>query len=285
MYFRSPISSLLLLCASIPGVAGLATAQEPAAKSQNKLHISLLAVGDLPPVQFKDTDKGPVWIEPPVEDVPPPALYVKSKDKKEGFDMLNLGLNTPMPPIEYPAGKEMLLFEDQANAATSDKPETAKSCYLKVPLPDEKVDLTVILARDPGSKNWRKPPRAYTFKNDLVSFPADSVRVINLSSHPIKGRLASGEVFALNPSSGALSFKVIRAAAKDNVLTYEILGSVKGQVVPLANTATSFFQGTRLNMVIYDGDRKDSSGALRLCQFNEISEEAAAPAATGTGGQ
>lgn len=263
----------LLICgvALWGGVVSLMAQEAPEAieGDKKKLIISLLAVGDLPPIKYEATASGPVFIEPPKEDFPPPILYVKNKEKQGGFDQLRLGLNAPMPPIFHPGGKTLYIYEDKG-AAVSERPESGpKQSYLKVGLPDEMVNLTVILARNPSSKSWRTTPRSYTFKNDLASFPKDSVRVINLSRNPVKGLLGA-TIFGLTPSGADLSYKVLPVAAKQNVLAYQVVGGIQGKAVPLANTATSFYGGTRLNMVIYDGDSKDTAGAMKVCLFAEL---------------
>jgi len=131
------------------------------------------------------------------------------------------------------------------------------------------VDLTVFLVRSPGSGSWRTPPKSFVFKNDTLSFPPGSVRFINLSSNPVKA-LISGKVFGLAATADNPTFKIIPVSCKQNVLEYQIIGGVKGKAIPLANTATTFYVGSRLNIVVYDGDGKDSAGDMRICTFNEL---------------
>lgn len=274
--------SVLMFCAAMLGVVTPLTAQKPVGETPKKIRVSLLAIGDLPPIKYKDTDKGPVFIEPPKEDVPPPLLFVKSKDKSEGFDQLNLGLNTPMQAIEYPGGKPLVIYEDKESAKASESSGSdGKKPFLVLAMPEGATDITVILARNLQSKSWRTPPRVYAFKNDIASFPADSVRVINLSSHPVKGRLGGNRNFDLKPTSNELSSLILPANAEKRVLPYQIAGGVDGKAVILANTATSFYPGSRLNIVIYDGDGKDYAGVLRISVFAEPALAAgAAPAPT-----
>lgn len=234
-----------------------------------KVRVSLLAIGDLPPILYKATAKGPVWIEPPKADFPPPLLYVGNKDKEGGFDKLNVGLNTPMAAIEHPGGKVLKIFEDKADALAKEAETAAKAGYLTVPLPAEKVDLTVFLLRNPGSKSWRTTPKSFAFKNDPVSFPPDSVRVVNFSSHPVRASIA-GEVVDLSPLGRPTSMKILGVANAQRVLKYQLGAILDGKPLVLADTATSFYPGTRLNMIIYDGDSKESGGAIKFCSFSEM---------------
>jgi len=264
------ISAIIPFCMLTGSFVGLLLGQETPGLEKNKVTISLVAVGDLPPIKYKATDRGPVFIDPPVEDFPPPILYVKNVTKPDGFDQLQLGLNTPISPIVHPGGKVMHIYEDKADALIPEKSGIAiKECYLKVALADEKVDLTVFLMRSPSSKSWRTPPKSFVFKNDTVSFPPGSVRMINLSSNPVKA-LISGTVLGLAAPTDNLSFKVITVSCKQHVLNYQIIGGVNGKAVPLANTATSFYDGSRLNIVVYNADGKDSAGGMKLCLFNEL---------------
>lgn len=264
----SKSSSIVSLGLFVAGLVVPLQAQEKPAASKSEVRISLLAIGDLPPIKYIATAKGPVWVEPPKEDFPPPLLYVKDSSKDGGFFKLQLGLNTPMPPITHPGGKVMRLFEDKDAAVATEDPSAPKDCYLNVPLPDAKVDLTVFLVRNPGSKSWRTTPKSYAFMSDLVTFPPDCVRVINFSSFPVRAKVA-GAVLDLGPAGGDSSVKIAKVACKDHVLTYQIGAVIKGQPVVLANTATSFYDSSRLNMAVYAGDGKGSDGQLQLCTFQE----------------
>jgi len=264
------ISAIIPFCMLTGSFVGLLLGQETPGLEKNKVTISLVAVGDLPPIKYKATDRGPVFIDPPVEDFPPPILYVKNVTKPDGFDQLQLGLNTPISPIVHPGGKVMHIYENKADALIPEKNGiSVKECYLKVSLADEKVNLTVFLMRSPGSGSWRTPPKSFVFKNDTLSFPPGSVRFINLSSNPVKA-LISGKVIGLDPSVDSPSFKIIPVTSKQQVLEYQIIGGLKGKAIPLAHTATSFYDGSRLNMVVYDSDGKFSASAMKLCMFEEL---------------
>lgn len=280
------ISSLGLLTAFlvVPLPAQDKPAEEKPATGKNEVRISLLAVGDLPPIEYLDTDKGPVWVEPQKEDFPPPILYVKASSKGGGFAQLQLGLNTPMPPIKHPGGNVMRIFEDKDAALAGQQDPAAKESYLNVPLPDAKVDLTVFLVRNPDSKSWRTPPKSYAFKSDLVTFPPDCVRLINFTSHPVRAKI-SDAVVSLGPAGGDSSVKIVKAASKDHVISYQIGAVIKGEPVMLANTATSFYDGTRLNMAVYMGDGKGAAGHPRFCKFQEPApqKEPAVKTATNAG--
>lgn len=262
----SALSSLMLV-GSAQAQSTPENANATANKKSENVKISLLAIGDLPPILYKDTAKGPVFIDPPKKDTPPPLLFVKSKDSKDGFAQLGLGLNTPMPPIVQKSRDSLTIFEDKASAQGDE--DSAKTPYLNINLPDEGDHFTVILARNPQTKNWRTKPRNFVLKNDPLTFPPNSVRLINLSRYPIKGQLAGASSFSLLPAGDHLSGKIVPVKSNQQVLTYKFAGNIKKNVVILADTATSFYPGTRLNIVFYDGDGEGSQDKLRFCLFSE----------------
>lgn len=231
-----------------------ASAQEVLADSKSgELKISLLAVGDQPEITLTTTEKGSFYNDPPESEVPPSQLFVKVKGQFEAFPLV---LNTTMEPIAHPGGAELKLFVTESDAA-----DESKECFVKIPLPKEKADLTVFLRRNPATRNWRINPQAVPFKNDLVSFPLNSARVINFSSAVARVKLGDA-IFELGP----LASRIVKYPSESKgVVEYKIGVHGKDGPLMIADNAKSYYPNTRMNFVVYDSDGKN-----RKSQFSHV---------------
>lgn len=244
-------------------LAGLhVRAQEsPDAPRSAASQISLLAVGALPEITLTDTEKGSFYNEPPESEIPPGLLFVKEKSE---FKTFMLELNTPMEPILHPGGTMLRLFQNK-----SDAEDPQKEAFVQIPLPKEKVDLTVFLLRNPATRNWRVKPLAVPFKNDLVSFPLNSTRIINFSSVPI--RVQTGKtVFDLGVrESRILPYPTM----SKGILEYKIGARIKERALLIADAAKSYYPGTRMNLIAYDADGTQRKHPIDHVAFVERTRE------------
>lgn len=235
-----------------------ACAQEAIGDSKHEeLKISLLAVGDQPEITLTTTAKGSFYNDPPESEVPPNQLFVKEKGQFKAFPLV---LNTAMEPIAHPGGAELKLYVTESDAT-----DESKESFVKIPLPKEKADLTIFLRRNPATRNWRINPQAVPFKNDLISFPLNSARVINFSSVVARVKLGDA-IFEL----GSLASRIVKYPSDSKGVMKYMIG-VHGKDGPLmvADNAKSYYPNTRMNFVVYDSDRKDREGQFSHVIFME----------------
>lgn len=246
-----------------------ARAQEvPDNSNADQALISLLAIGDRPEITLTATKTGDFYNKPPESEVPPGKLFVKDKNE---FKVFVLGLNTPVNPISHPGNTELKLYMDQ-----SEVNDSKKEAYIKIPLPKEKVDLTVFLLRNPESGNWRTKPRALPFKNDLVSFPLNATRVINFSSTAIRVKIGAS-IFDLGASESRI---VAYPTASQGILEYKIGTKAKEGFQQIADSANSYFPGTRMNLIVYDSDGKKRRAPVEHTIFMERTRQPSPNTAT-----
>lgn len=260
---RQPLKWIVIALCVVAG----AHAQE---EKPGKVRVTVLAIGDRPEITLTTTEKGSSYDKPPEGEVPPDQLFVK--DDKDDFKMFSLLLNTPGEPILHPGGAVLKLFANKSDAA-----DPAKKPYVDVPLPSENVDMTVFLLRDAKKKNWKGSPNARPFKNDTVSFPMNSLRVINFSATVIRVKIDEA-IFDLQ------SFESKFLAYPPNSLgyaIYQIGGKVKGEPLLIADSAINYYPDTRLNMVIYDSDGKEPGNPIRHVTYFERAIPVPEPARAG----
>jgi hypothetical protein len=186
------------------------------------------------------------------------------------FKVCVLVLNTPVDPISHPGNTELNLYMDK-----SDANDSKKEAYIKIPLPKEKVDLTIFLLRNPESGNWRIKPRAVPFKNDVVTFPLNATRVINFSKAAIRVKVGAS-TFDLGVSESRI---VPYPTVSQGTLEYKLGTKTKEGFLLFAESADSYYPGTRMNLVIYDSDGKKRRGPVEYVSFFERVRQTPAPAA------
>jgi hypothetical protein len=247
-------ASLLTALAAFPSLA-----QEEEKAEEIQTRISLLAIGDPPQPRFEFRDDRRHLLETPAGDSPPGEVLVRQKKgKEEWFKAVPLGLNSPTGYITYRGEKNLVLFREDA--------EKRRSEFARIALPPLRDDLTLLLLRDRASKSWEKEPRVYYFDNSLSAFPNDSVRLINLSSVPVRARINEGTAFEL----AAGGHKIVGIPRKDQgILGYRIAAVVDGQLYPLVDTATTTMPDTRFNLIVYNTDSGNPRTPVDIASYFE----------------
>jgi hypothetical protein len=227
--------------------------------SEIQTRISILAIGDPPQPRFEFRDDRRHLLETPVSEYPPAEVLVREKrGNKESFKAVQLGLNSPTGYITYRGERNLILFREDAGKTRSE--------FASIALPELRDDLTLLLLRNRGSKSWEKEPKVYYFDNSQAAFPNDSLRMINLSSVPIRARINEGTVFEL----AAGGKKVVRIPRTDQgIVGYQIAAVADGRLHPLIDTATTTMPDTRFNLIIYNSDSGNRRMPVDIASYFE----------------
>lgn len=252
-------SLMLTLSGLFLTLSNHAGAQSGEERGSSEIRISLVAIGNPPQPRFEIRDDRRHLVDTPVSEYPPPEIVLReSRRNTERFRSVPLGLNAPTGTILYRGGRTLDLFRDDQGAS--------RSGFVSLTLPETRNDLTVFLTRNRSSKSWEREPQAHYFDNGLSAFPNDSVRVINLSSVPIRTRINDGRVFQVRAGGS----NVVRITRKDQgILAYQIAAVLGEEVFPLIDTATTAMPDTRFNLVVYNSDSSDARAPVDLTSYFE----------------
>lgn len=152
------LHSLLLLL-----TFGFANAQEKPTERQ----IRFLAIGDMPPFRQEIRDGVRYELEAEPGTLPPRLIEIPLGEEKKLETTLSLGAFSPSVKLPSAAGS-LTLRKKQGEAVTE---------WHKLSIP-ENGDWLVVLWRDPQKNTW-DAARSAVITDDLVTFPAGSVRLIN----------------------------------------------------------------------------------------------------------
>lgn len=198
---RIPRRLPALCLALLPLLAGIATAQTPAGKKEDKpekpaRQIRFLPVGDLPPFRQEIRDGVAYELPPPEGSVPPRWLVLGAEDKKdkdknkgsaEGADEKPaepfLRLNQLTEGFKIPEGAGPLALRAKGDDGKAEP-------WLMLQRP-EQGDILAILWRDNGNKGTWAKPRFMLLPDGAVEAPAGKVRFVNVS--PVTVGVAFGE--------------------------------------------------------------------------------------------
>lgn len=252
------ISILLLLVSSITHIS--AQDESRANKRSKKPHISLIAIGDPPPITLSvGKDKLSTYNIPPKSERPPSALYFKDPKRDKGLKKFGLALNRPSSPIPRPSSQTLQLFENPGDAGNFEK-----TPYLQMNLPKEKSNLTVFLVRNRNSQSWERNPQVYPFSDNLESYPPSSLRVINLSNMPLYMKIGTSK-FNLKPQQ----MRILNLPVKtQGIIDYAVAAKTnKGQMQTVAQNGLVYYKNSRLNLVMYATDSKKATKPISSTTF------------------
>lgn len=206
------------------------------------LRVNFVPVGDFPVSGAIIKNGFPVMVTPPPSELVPTPISIKMGKEYKSFA---LGMNAPSEQCTLAWGSEVDVLMQKGEQYDH---------YVKVKLPEVKEDVTVFLLRNQPSRDWQKEPSTVVFRNGVESFPLGSVRVINFSSVALQ--VTVGET---KGTIAPKSMKVIPTPGSQggNVFfPYQVSAKLNGADRILANTAASYDQKSRMNLVMYDRDGK-----------------------------
>jgi hypothetical protein len=249
----------LIPIASVLVGAGITIAAHADNAEKIETRISLLAIGDPPQPRYEIRGDRRHLLETAAADYPPPQVLVHEKNgKREAFKTVPLSLNTPTGYVTYRGERTLVLLREE--------PDSTRSEFASLILPPLRNDLTVLLLRDRRTKSWATPPEARFFDNGFEAFPNDSVRLINLSTVPIRAQVNDGSVRQIKAGQSV----IIRIPRADQgILSYRIAALVENEVFPLIDTATTTMPDTRFNLITYNSDNAEIRTPVNIAQYFE----------------
>lgn len=143
---------------------GSSAAQEKPAPRQ----LRFLAVGDMPPFRQEIRDDVRYELEAEPGTIPPRQIYIPLGEEQTLEATLSLGAITS--PLTIPKGATEFSLQTKAGEAFKE--------WHKIKLPEGGNSLIVIW-RDPQKNTW-DAARSLAVVDDIIAFPAGSVRLINL---------------------------------------------------------------------------------------------------------
>jgi hypothetical protein len=236
------IHSLPLLTACLAVLTNVkAPAQIP---DHVETQISVLAIGDPPQPRYVIRNDRRHLLDTATAEHPPAEVLVREKrGEKESFKAVSLGLNSPTGYITYRGERKLVLMREDSGGERSE--------FASLTLPDLQNDLAIFVLRNRKAKSWAEAPDVHYFDNGLAAFPGDSVRLVNLSTLPIRAQINDGRVFQLAVGRST----VVRIPRKDQgILKYRIAAVANETIHPLIDTATTTMPDTRFNLIIYNSD-------------------------------
>ncbi|MEX1115302.1 MAG: hypothetical protein WEB53_08625 [Akkermansiaceae bacterium] len=221
--------------------------------------ISLLAIGNPPQPRYLIRGDRRHLLDNAATEHPPAEVMVREKrGGKESFKGVPLGLNSPTGYITYHGERELVLFREDSG---KDRLE-----FARLTLPDLTSDLAIFLLRNRKTKSWESEPDVHYFDNGLTAFPNDSVRLVNLSTIPVRTQINDGRFFQLEVGRST----VVRIPRQDQgVLTYRIAVLVDDKIHPLIDTSNTTMPDTRFNIIVYNSDSADSRMVVDVASYFE----------------
>ena len=227
--------------------------------------VSLVAVGDPPDPGFTIANSRRVLADIADSEYPPTLLHVPKAENKGKPDPITLGLNLPGQPLKLKPTTSLRLME-----AIPGGEEITYKDWTTVKLPAGLDDLSVFLYRSSPRASWRKSPNAVVLNNNLLSFPARHIRLINFSEKQIAFQIEKSPAIHL----AAKQVKIVPAGSA-KYCTYSVAYKDGEEVRIIAQHQACTMHGdTRVNLVAYDTDSATSpargQGPVNLKCFYEL---------------
>lgn len=236
------LSSLpLLLC------CGTVCAQEKPSLRQ----IRFLAIGDMPPFRQEIRDGVRYELEAEPGTVPPRMIEIPLGEEKKLETTLSLGAFSPAISIP-PAAGSLTLRKKQTDSAVD---------WHKLTLP-EKGDWLVVLWRDPQKNTW-EAARSAVIADDLLTFPAGSVRLLN--ALPTTARFTFAEQ-TLDLKAGGV--KVLPLTQATTPVQIAALDAEQNWRVVYQSAITQN-PGERGNVILYRADGVSPRNPVKVLNLRE----------------
>jgi hypothetical protein len=221
--------------------------------------ISLMTIGNPPQPRYMIRDDRRHLLDTAATEYPPAEVTVREKRGKDvSFKSVPLGLNSPTGYITYRGERNLVLFREDSGKERLE--------FASLTLPEHTGDMAIFLLRNRKSKSWEKEPDIHYFDNSLAAFPNDSVRLVNLSTIPVRAQINDGRVFQLDVGRST----VVNIPRKDQgILTYSIAAVVDDKIHSLIDTSNTTMPDTRFNIIVYNSDSADSRMVVDVTSYFE----------------
>lgn len=223
-------------------------AQDKSAKPDRLLRI--LPVGEMPPYREKIVN-GVRQEQPPPPGSVPPRKVISMVGGKPNGNPISLYLDRLSASVPVRAGA--MLLHESAGVAPNPK------AWAKVSVPSRTTHALTIFWSDRQEK-WKKA-RSLTLRDDVTSFPAGTVRFVNVSPLAAmiefrgkKVSLPPGKLYTLK--SGVLNQESLVIRMKDE----------RGKLRPIIQSGLSLRRTERSTIVVYraDGAKPRRNGKVKI---------------------
>lgn len=219
---------LFLFCSLLPG------------KPEEKpTEISLVLLGQPLKRQYTLSDDGTVGFLQRTngEEAPSQAGYRSGKERKT----LILNLNAPSDVISLKENAGPLVIQ-RTTESNTEGPEIAT-----IPIRWPGRSQTAFLFKKEAKDNWLKKLAVVSLADNLASFPARSIRVLNLARTDSLCQI--GEKKTKVPPGGHAVFP-----APSEVIAIKIAVHMEGELLPVINTGKKLLPNDRMTIVVYPND-------------------------------
>ena len=223
--------------------------------------LRLLAVGDEPP--WDEIEREGIRIEqpPPPGSMPPRELQLATESGAELGNPVRIRLNQVSGVLPVRPGRVDL--HEVTETGLSPDP------WHSLQFPKKSAGLG-LLWRDPGKKKWTKG-RSLLLPDDLTSFPAGRVRIVNISSYSVLLEYGKEKRGTLKP--GVTIMLTQRAKVPLNIF----LKRNNGTRARMFSQVMSAGPRARSNVVIYTADGIDPPSPVKVLALPEIARTPTVP--------
>jgi hypothetical protein len=230
---------------------GIASAQDKPAPRQ----LRFLAVGDMPPFRQEIRDGVRYELEAEPGTIPPRQIYIPLGEEKSLEATLSLGAITPALKIPRSAGLMTLQTKNGESLIE----------WHKATLP-ERGDCLLVLWRDPQKNTW-EAARSLAVDDDLTTFPAGSVRLINLL--PTTSRFVFADRSHDVKAGSALILPVPQSTTPVQIAVLD----AEQQWRVVYQSAISQNPGERGNVILYKADGVSPRSPVKVITLRERAPE------------
>ncbi|MGJ8698327.1 MAG: hypothetical protein ACSHYF_18575 [Verrucomicrobiaceae bacterium] len=223
-----------------------------------KGYIRFIALGDAPP--YKDELVDGVRVEQPAPEgsLPPKDLTVSGAGEN-GALSLRLRQMTKYVEVQDRT-KSVGLFKGEVGAGDP-----------WVTSPGPAVPSTCVIVRSPRERklSWNDV-RKVTLKDDLASFPVESIRLVNMSTSTVAIKIGDGKAFAVGPGRVKVLKQGDGVKVGGDTMVAIAQKKADGSYQKVFNNALQLYSRNRINLFAYNEDGVDARGRIKLSINPEI---------------
>ena len=242
--------SLFVITLSAGPVAGQAEED----KGPDRL-LRILPVGEAPPFVQKIEGGVRKEQEAPEGSIPPREVVQLTQDGEQEGEPLRLTLDRVSASMPARAGT--LPLYASGSGGLDPKP------WHKLTVPAKSTHSLALLWRDPKEKKWSKA-RSMILVDDINSFPAGSIRFVNVSPWTAIVRL-HGKSYSI----GAYKTARLRGGLLKQVPLRVGVRDKNGKLEMVYNAAVNQAAGERTNVIVYRADGKAPRRPAKVRVFRE----------------
>lgn len=230
---------LVLLLGSLHAMAETRAVQQGVPKPNYSFRV--LAIGASPPLIIEHQDGQRIQRPPAEGSIPPLTLYAKSAGEPLKFSP-RLGRVSRVCRLKLNEERGLRLYTSVPQE--NENADSTVTSWWKGQLPLGRKAL-VLLFREHKAKNWDKP-LGLCLRDDAVHFPANAIRLVNVSSLPIVVKIDQEKPSVLKPGK-----HVIYQRPKAEFEFGLYVKNNKGKYVRLYRKFVHNRKNNRTNVILY----------------------------------